>query len=161
MIHLHKTCWTFSSYMNFIKNWSFFSFFSFFFPYVWLVNIILSSCKYNTSRVLLLSLKDLKFHSLESLFRLNLMLFNKSLVSVTEQRLMKIDPTKMIENEIQWLLNFECGTNLGKVMAYKIFWKIFFVSLELHSSGFSLYCLVYSEGYILAIDPELSIKQLV
>lgn len=49
------------------------------------------------------------------------MLFNKSLVSVTEQRLMKIDPTKMIENEIQWLLNFECGTNLGKVMAYKIF----------------------------------------
>ena len=68
-----------------------------------------------------MSLKDLKFHSLESLFRLNLMLFNKSLVSVTEQRLMKIDPTKMIENEIQWLLNFECGTNLGKVMAYKIF----------------------------------------
>ena len=33
---------------------------------------------------------------------------------------MKIDPTKMIENEIQWLLNFECGTNLGKVMAYNI-----------------------------------------
>ena len=39
---------------------------------------------------------------------------------MTEQRLMKIDPTKMIENEIQWLLNFECGTNLGKVMAYDI-----------------------------------------
>lgn len=67
-----------------------------------------------------MSLKDLKFHSVESLFRLNLMLFNKSLVSVTEQRLMKIDPTRMIENEIQWLLNFECGTNLGKVMAYNI-----------------------------------------
>ena len=33
---------------------------------------------------------------------------------------MKIDPTKMIENEIQWLLNFECGTNLGKVIAYNI-----------------------------------------
>ena len=30
---------------------------------------------------------------------------------------MKIDPTKMIENEIQWLLNFECGTNFGKVLA--------------------------------------------
>ena len=29
---------------------------------------------------------------------------------------MKIDPTKMIDNEIQWLLNFECGTNLGKVL---------------------------------------------
>lgn len=48
------------------------------------------------------------------------MLFNKSPVSVTEQRLMKIDPTRMIENEIQWLLNFECGTNLGKVMPYNI-----------------------------------------
>ena len=34
-------------------------------------------------------------------------------VSVTEQRQMKIDPTKMIDTEIQWLLNFECGTNLG------------------------------------------------
>ena len=67
-----------------------------------------------------MSLKDLKFYSVESLFRLNLILFNKSLISVTEQRLMKIDPTKMIENEIQWLLNFECGTNLGKVMAYNI-----------------------------------------
>ena len=33
---------------------------------------------------------------------------------------MKIDPTKMIENEIQWLLNFECGTNIGKVLAYNI-----------------------------------------
>ena len=39
---------------------------------------------------------------------------------MTEQRLMKIDPTKMIENEIQWLLNFECGTNIGKVLAYNI-----------------------------------------
>jgi len=33
---------------------------------------------------------------------------------------MKIDPTKMIEGEIQWLLNFEFGTNLGKVLAYNI-----------------------------------------
>ena len=48
-----------------------------------------------------------------------ILLLNNSLcsfVSVTEQRLMKINPTKMIENEIQWLLNFECGTNLGKVL---------------------------------------------
>lgn len=29
-----------------------------------------------------------------------------------EQKLMKIDPTKMIKSEISWLLNFECGTNL-------------------------------------------------
>lgn len=33
-------------------------------------------------------------------------------LTVQEQRLMKIDPTKMINTEIQWLLNFECGTNL-------------------------------------------------
>lgn len=33
-------------------------------------------------------------------------------LTVTEQRQMKIDPTKMIDTEIQWLLNFECGTNL-------------------------------------------------
>ena len=31
---------------------------------------------------------------------------------------MKIDPTKMIENEIQWLLNFEFGTNLGNGLAF-------------------------------------------
>ena len=28
---------------------------------------------------------------------------------------MKIDPTKMIETEIRWLVNYECTTSLGKV----------------------------------------------
>ena len=27
---------------------------------------------------------------------------------------MKIDPTKMIENEIRWLVNYECTASLGK-----------------------------------------------
>ncbi|EDO44319.1 predicted protein, partial [Nematostella vectensis] len=33
-------------------------------------------------------------------------------LTVTEQRLMKVNPTKMLENEIQWLLNFESSSNL-------------------------------------------------
>ena len=31
---------------------------------------------------------------------------------------MKIDPTKMIETEIRWLVNYECTTSWGKVFLY-------------------------------------------
>ena len=68
---------------------------------------------------------------------------------------MKIDPTKMIETEIQWLLNFECGTNLGKVLAYNVL-EDFLCQYGVVLVRVQSVLLVYSEVYILVLDPKLS-----